>query len=204
MPATAGAGECSSIHPDAGDAQVKQPFHRDGWVYEEKVDGWRILAYKDGATVRLVSRTGVEHSKRFRGIAEAIAVLPDRILLLIGEITIFDEQLRSRFDWLRGTPDEADKAMAARKLGLHCPGGARDRPGRHDARRADGEVPGEAVGQWPGNQWHRMMRSGAGQCWRCSGRRRQWLRLPRGGSIESGCMGSRSFPSGVGGYRRRP
>src|SRR4029453_7084381 len=28
--------------------QVMQPFHRDGWVYEEKVDGWRILAYKDG------------------------------------------------------------------------------------------------------------------------------------------------------------
>jgi hypothetical protein len=28
---------------------VREPFHRDGWVYEEKVDGWRILAYKDGA-----------------------------------------------------------------------------------------------------------------------------------------------------------
>ena len=26
---------------------VKQPFHRPGWVYEEKVDGWRMLAYKD-------------------------------------------------------------------------------------------------------------------------------------------------------------
>jgi hypothetical protein len=22
---------------------VREPFHRDGWVYEEKVDGWRIL-----------------------------------------------------------------------------------------------------------------------------------------------------------------
>ena len=27
-------------------ALVREPFHRDGWVYEEKVDGWRILAYK--------------------------------------------------------------------------------------------------------------------------------------------------------------
>jgi ATP-dependent DNA ligase len=27
---------------------VPKPFHRPGWVYEEKVDGWRILAYKDG------------------------------------------------------------------------------------------------------------------------------------------------------------
>ena len=23
--------------------QVREPFHRDGWVYEEKVDGWRML-----------------------------------------------------------------------------------------------------------------------------------------------------------------
>jgi hypothetical protein len=50
--------------------RVGEPFHRPGLVYEEKVDGWRILAYKDGATVGLVSRTGVEHSKRFRGVAE--------------------------------------------------------------------------------------------------------------------------------------
>ena len=27
---------------------VAKPFHRDGFVYEEKVDGWRTLAYKDG------------------------------------------------------------------------------------------------------------------------------------------------------------
>ena len=27
---------------------VREPFHRDGWVYEEKVHGWRIVAYKDG------------------------------------------------------------------------------------------------------------------------------------------------------------
>jgi hypothetical protein len=36
--------------------QAPEPFHRDGWVYEEKVDGWRILAYKDGQRVRLLSR----------------------------------------------------------------------------------------------------------------------------------------------------
>jgi ATP-dependent DNA ligase len=36
---------------------VREPFHRDGWVYEEKVDGWRIVAYKNGTDVRLVSRS---------------------------------------------------------------------------------------------------------------------------------------------------
>jgi len=27
---------------------VREPFHRDGWIYEEKYDGWRIVAYNDG------------------------------------------------------------------------------------------------------------------------------------------------------------
>jgi hypothetical protein len=37
-------------------------FYRDGWVYEEKVDGWSILAYKDRDRVRLVSRNGRDHA----------------------------------------------------------------------------------------------------------------------------------------------
>ncbi len=53
------------MHP----TQVRQPFHRPGWVYEEKIDGWRMAAYKDGATVRLVSRNGRDHTRRFRDIA---------------------------------------------------------------------------------------------------------------------------------------
>jgi ATP-dependent DNA ligase len=42
-----------------------QPFHRPGWVYEEKVDGWRMLASKERGRVRLVSRQGVDHTARF-------------------------------------------------------------------------------------------------------------------------------------------
>jgi ATP-dependent DNA ligase len=80
---------------------VREPFHREGWVFEEKVDGWRMLAYKDGTRGRLISRNGRDHSRRFAGIAAAIAKLSARALVLDGEVAIFDEQLRSRFDWLR-------------------------------------------------------------------------------------------------------
>ena len=37
---------------------VAQPFHHEGWVYEEKVDGWRMVAYKDASKVSLVSGRG--------------------------------------------------------------------------------------------------------------------------------------------------
>jgi len=26
-------------------SKARPPFHRDGWVIEEKIDGWRIVAY---------------------------------------------------------------------------------------------------------------------------------------------------------------
>jgi bifunctional non-homologous end joining protein LigD len=75
-------------------------------VYEEKVDGWRMLGYKDRERVRLVSRNGINHTKRFPDLATAIAKLTVRTLVLDGEVAIFNQQLRSRFDWLR-EPDPA-------------------------------------------------------------------------------------------------
>ena len=51
-------------------SQVRQPFHREGWIYEEKIDGWRMLTYKDGRNARLESRTGVDHPRRFPDLAE--------------------------------------------------------------------------------------------------------------------------------------
>jgi hypothetical protein len=68
-----------------------KPFHRDGWVYEEKVDGYRILAYNNG----------IDHARRYPDVAVAIARLPVSSLVLDGELAVFDAQLRSRFDWLR-------------------------------------------------------------------------------------------------------
>jgi ATP-dependent DNA ligase len=89
------------IRPDApypGPPAVPQA----GWVYEEKIDGWRIAAYyKDGKRVRLVSRIGVNHSGRFPDLVAAVASLRPQTLVLDGEIAVFDRQLRSRFDWLR-------------------------------------------------------------------------------------------------------
>ena len=80
---------------------VHRPFHREGWVYEEKVDGYRMVAYKHGATVKLVSRQGVDHTKRFPDLVAAIRALEPSTLILDGEIAIFDRKLISRFEWLR-------------------------------------------------------------------------------------------------------
>ena len=38
---------------------VAQPFHHKGWVYEEKVDGYRMVAYKDDNAVTIMSRARI-------------------------------------------------------------------------------------------------------------------------------------------------
>jgi ATP-dependent DNA ligase len=70
----------SSVRAD-GPTLVREPIHRDGWMYEGKVDGWRILAYEDDDPVRLVSRHGVDHTKRsarVRHLVEATAATGGR------------------------------------------------------------------------------------------------------------------------------
>jgi hypothetical protein len=83
---------------------VSKPFHRDGWVYEEKVDGFRMLAYKDRGRTRLISRNDVDHTARNPELAATIDALPASSFVLDAELAIFDSQLRSRFEWLRHRP----------------------------------------------------------------------------------------------------
>jgi bifunctional non-homologous end joining protein LigD len=80
---------------------VDEPFHRKGWVYEEKYDGYRILAYKEGREVTLFSRNAKDRTGSFSAIARAIKGLSDRTLLLDGEAVAFDSKLVSRFQLLQ-------------------------------------------------------------------------------------------------------
>lgn len=87
---------------------VREPFDRPGWVYEEKYDGDRVLAYKEGARVRLLSRNAKDRTDRFPAITAAIGRLPFRTLLLDGEVVAFDGRGISRFQLLqRGEVDPA-------------------------------------------------------------------------------------------------
>jgi bifunctional non-homologous end joining protein LigD len=80
---------------------VDRPLHRPGWVYEEKYDGYRILAYKEGRTVTLLSRNGKQRTESFAEIAAAVAQLDAQTMLLDGEAVAFDERLVSRFQLLQ-------------------------------------------------------------------------------------------------------
>jgi bifunctional non-homologous end joining protein LigD len=80
---------------------VRKPFHQPGWIYEEKYDGYRILAYKEGDGVTLVSRNGNDRTATYASVARAIQQLAVRTVLLDGEIVAFDRKGISRFQLLQ-------------------------------------------------------------------------------------------------------
>ena len=62
------------------------------WLHEVKFDGYRIQALIDGWTVRLMTRTGLDWSKRFgREIAAELQALPCESAIIDGEIVVLTE-----------------------------------------------------------------------------------------------------------------
>jgi ATP-dependent DNA ligase len=66
-----------------------------GWSYEPKWDGFRAIAFVDGADVYLQSRNGRALRRYFPELA-----FPDGRYILDGEIVLFDEDGRQDFDAL--------------------------------------------------------------------------------------------------------
>src|SRR5260370_22956640 len=83
---------------------VARPFHHAGWIYEEKVDGWRMAAIKTAGAVRLVSRNGRDLTPRFPYLVRAVGGLKPRAFILDGEVAVYDRAFISRFQWLRRRP----------------------------------------------------------------------------------------------------
>src|SRR4029453_6194958 len=67
---------------------VDAPFHRPGWVWEEKYDGIRLVALKQGTRVRLLTRNDKDRAGDFPDVAAAVAALPAPTLVLDGEVVV--------------------------------------------------------------------------------------------------------------------
>jgi bifunctional non-homologous end joining protein LigD len=62
-------------------------FSGPEWVFERKLDGIRLLAFKRGRDVRLLSRNQLEQNAHYPSFVDALARLPVSELILDGEAT---------------------------------------------------------------------------------------------------------------------
>jgi len=77
------------------------PFTKPGWVFELKLDGYRIVAGLDQGAPLLRTRAGRDTTDSFPEIARAVGALPFRHLVLDGEVVALDVEGRPSFQRLQ-------------------------------------------------------------------------------------------------------
>jgi bifunctional non-homologous end joining protein LigD len=88
----------SGFVPPCLPTKAPQPPTGDVWLHEIKHDGFRVLARKDGARVRLYSRSGNDLTSRFSLIVEAVSRLRSRSCIIDGEAVCCDDNGVPSFD----------------------------------------------------------------------------------------------------------
>jgi bifunctional non-homologous end joining protein LigD len=59
------------------------------WLYELKLDGYRVIAFKRDGVVHLRSRNDNDFSGRYPGVVKGLAKMPDDTVI-DGEVIAFD------------------------------------------------------------------------------------------------------------------
>jgi bifunctional non-homologous end joining protein LigD len=73
----------------------------EGWISEIKFDGYRLLCWKDGLTVRVVTRNGLDWTDRLPTLVRAIGTVGANTALIDGELVALDQKGISSFPILQ-------------------------------------------------------------------------------------------------------
>src|SRR4051794_13618541 len=90
----------------------------DGWAFEVKWDGVRILAKVDGGQIRLRSSNGIEATNRYPELHALADTLGGVEAILDGEVVAFDEQGRPSFGLLQSRMHLAAAAEVRKRTEL--------------------------------------------------------------------------------------
>lgn len=95
------------IHPQLATLVDKPPTGKN-WIHEIKFDGYRLIAYKKGKKVNLLTRNNNDWTNKFKSLANAISQLPIDNLVLDGEVVVLDNHQHSDFQLLQNAIQEQD------------------------------------------------------------------------------------------------
>lgn len=79
----------------------EQPFDNDEWMFELKLDGFRLLAEVDGGVVKARYRSGYDATQIYPEVALALQSMPYKQAIFDGEVVVFDDTGRPDFGRLQ-------------------------------------------------------------------------------------------------------
>jgi bifunctional non-homologous end joining protein LigD len=80
---------------------AERPFSHPNWLFEPKLDGYRVVASIEGAEVRLASRRGLDCTDQYPWLVEALRRQPYTRMVIDGEVVALDENDRPSFQHLQ-------------------------------------------------------------------------------------------------------
>jgi bifunctional non-homologous end joining protein LigD len=99
----------------------EQPFSKAGWLFELKLDGYRVRAGREADQGRLITRNGHDIAAGFPEIARALSALPFDGFILDCELVVPDEAGRPSFQRLQNRA-RVNRALDVRRAAVESPG----------------------------------------------------------------------------------
>ena len=100
------------------------PFHREDWLWEPKLDGYRVVAFVEKGVVRLRSRRGLDLTPQFPGLVAELAA-QNAGMILDGELVAFGADGKPSFNALqdragRKTPTDIALGEQSIPVVMYC------------------------------------------------------------------------------------
>jgi bifunctional non-homologous end joining protein LigD len=112
------------IHPETAPLMLaeprQRPFSDPAWLFELKLDGYRLLATCASGAPRLFSRNGNDLSAGFPEVSRAVAALPLDGVVLDGEVVALDKSGRPSFQRLQQRA-KLTRSLDIRQAGVDVP-----------------------------------------------------------------------------------
>ena len=102
MPAT-----LAPMQAELGDA----PFNHADWMWEPKLDGYRVLAFVEGESVKLRSRRGLDLAADFPKLCAELRKQAVESVILDGEIVAFDADGKPSFNAMQNRGSQTERAV---------------------------------------------------------------------------------------------
>jgi bifunctional non-homologous end joining protein LigD len=100
LSAPRGSVDVASVRPMLAE-RMQRAFTKEGWLFEVKIDGYRMLGGRVGGEGVLYTRTGRPAAQGFPEVRRALAALPYEGLVLDGELAVSDSEGRPDFQRLQ-------------------------------------------------------------------------------------------------------
>ncbi len=89
---------------------VDSPPVGEQWIHEIKYDGYRTLCFKDKKSIKLLTRSGLDWSKKYSELQKECQEIAAESIIFDGEIVWPDENGKSRFEGLQNALEEGDSS----------------------------------------------------------------------------------------------